>query len=147
MLLVLGRLLGAAVLFEAWPARAMFARMTEAELFARSDLVVVGLWIGQTDLTLTASGPRQGIGAIAVAEVLKGPVGTTLALLALPAVGSPRSSSDPSFRPGDRGAWCLRARPGPDSGLYFADHPQRYARLPEEAATVETLRRLAAAAR
>lgn len=121
--------------------------MTDAELIERSDLVIIGVYAGQANIGLGTEGPRFAVGVITVTEVLKGPAGTTVALMALPPAGMPRSSSDLTFTLGDRGAWCLRSRPGGGSGLYLADHPQRFARLPGELATVDTLRRLATAAR
>lgn len=49
--------------------------------------------------------------------------------------------SDLSWAPGDRGLWLLRVRPGAETGLYLADHPQRFVPAATGAARIETLRK------
>jgi len=104
---------------------AMWEAWTDAELLRRSDLVVIGEWQGVAALNLPAPTGALALGAISVAEVLKGARGQTVVLVVQPGAGSLRSSSDLVYRRGDRGLWLLRARPGGD-GLYLVDHPQRF---------------------
>lgn len=112
----------------------MWMKMSDAELLLRSDLVVIGTWLGPV------SAPN--VGTVAVSEVLKGPAATTQALVMVPAADQPRSSSDLRYREGDMGLWLLRKRPGREAGLYLADHPQRFVPAATEAARIETLREL-----
>ena len=118
----------------------MWARMSEAELVRTSDLIVVGEWIGQSQ----AAGVQSAgdLGVVAVSEVLKGTAGTKLAFVAVRAEGQPVSSSDLSYKRGDRGLWFLRLRRAGEAGIYLADHPQRFVREGAEAAAqVDALRR------
>jgi hypothetical protein len=116
--------------------------MSDGELLQSSDLIVLGTWAGPAEIGLSAAPAetRLNLGAVVVDTVFKGPPGQTLALVVVPAGDRPRRSTDLFYRPGDRGLWLLRSRPGVPSGLYLADHPQRF--LPEatEAARIRTLR-------
>jgi hypothetical protein len=135
------------VLWAALPglSHAMFARLSDEELISRSELIVVGEWLGQSAVGAAALGertPRLDLGAIAIAEVLKGPATQTVALVATPAANAAntaRSGSDVAHKRGERGLWLLRAKPGAPAGIYLADHPQRFE---ADAARIEALRRL-----
>ncbi len=122
---------------------AMFAQMSDEELVRRSDLVVVGEWIGQSRVQLAAGGGPLELGAVTITEVLKGVPGQTLALVATVAGDAPRSSSDMAYRRGDRGLWLLRLRQG-STGIYLADHPQRFIPDAGGAARIEALRKIMA---
>ncbi len=121
------------------PGVAMWAQWSDDELIQRSDLIVVGTWIGQTGVSLS-TGPVDA-GAISVSEVLKGLPAQSLALVVMPSAKAPQSSSDIRYRNGDHGLWLLRVRPGPETGFYLADHPQRFVPASTGAARIETLRR------
>jgi hypothetical protein len=132
------------VLWAALPglSHAMFARFSDDELISRSELIVVGEWLGQSAVGAAALGestPRLDLGAIAIAEVLKGPATQTVALVATTAANTARSGSDVAHKRGERGLWLLRAKPGAPAGIYLADHPQRFE---ADAARIEALRRL-----
>lgn len=103
---------------------AMFAKMSDEELIRRSDLIVIGEWVGQSSLQIGSDSAPMEIGAIAISEVLKGSPGQTLALLAITPAGAPRSGDAISYRRGDKGMWLLRHHG--TKGLYLADHPQRF---------------------
>jgi hypothetical protein len=123
----------------------MWAAMSDEELLRVTDLAVFGRWVGQTSaLKVGGQSPTHDIGAIEVDEVLKGPQGLTLALVAAPAMQGPRSSTDILFRRGARGLWLLRKRSGPESGLYLADHPQRFVAESGNAQRIAALRKLLA---
>lgn len=119
---------------------AMYVQMSDEELIRQSDLVVIGELIGQTPLQTGATGERLELGVIRVSETLKGPPGQTVALLLLPAPDAPRASSDLAYKRGDRGLWLLRQRSSSTTGLYLADHPQRFV-AESSAARIATLRR------
>lgn len=102
---------------------AMWAKMTLEELIHSSDLVVLG--------TLETLGPeRRGrfeIGTIAIEEVLAGRKDLTEATLLVPARDRGiRSSTEVTYRAGQRGVWFLRLQPEPEGMFYLADHPQRF---------------------
>lgn len=120
---------------------AMFAQMSDEELIRRSDLIVVGEWVGQSPLRLPGSSQTLSVGAIRVTEVLKGPKEQGVALVITNSPDAPRSNSDMRYQRGDRGLWLLRANPD-GSGLYFADHPQRYQAEDSADERVKTLRQL-----
>ena len=113
----------------------MWAKMSDAELIAQSDLIVVGEWVGQSAISL--HGTARSLGAVAVSEVLKGDPRQTLALISLPASDAPVASDRVVFKRGDKGLWLLRRADAP--GLYLADHPQRF--VPAGSAGIESLRK------
>lgn len=120
----------------------MFARLTDEQLIGQSDLIVLGEWAGQSQVGAAALGEpvlKMDLGVIAITEVLKGPVGQVLVLVATPSTSGPRSGSDLSHKRGEHGLWLLRIKPGAPSGIYLADHPQRYE---ADATRIEALRRL-----
>ena len=104
----------------------MWVQMSDAELVQRSDLIVQGTWLGQSEVAFSPGPGRLNLGVVAITEVLKGPSASTLVLIVVPGSDAPRSSTDIVYRKGDQGLWLLRARPGGNSGLYLADHPQRF---------------------
>lgn len=121
---------------------AMFVRLSDADLISRSDLIVLGEWMGQSAVGATALGDsaaRLDLGAVAVSDVLKGPAGQTVVFVATPSAEAARTGSDQRHRRGERGLWLLRAMPGAPTGIYLADHPQRFE---AEAARIDALRRL-----
>jgi len=120
----------------------MFAQMSDEELIRRSDLIVVGEWVGQSGVVVSETAGPLELGAISIAEVLKGAPGQSLALVATVAPGAPRTGDDVTYRRGDKGVWLLRLRQGSAKGIYLADHPQRF--IPEAggAAHIAALRRL-----
>lgn len=103
---------------------AMWASLSDDELIRKSDLIVLGEWLGHSILN-TGHSSDLTVGVIAISEVLKGPSTSTVALVSIPAATAPRSSSDLVYRQGDRGLWLLRLRPN-STGIYLADHPQRF---------------------
>jgi hypothetical protein len=119
----------------------MFASMSDDELIQRSDLIVIGEWVGQSSLQWSNTTARIELGAVSIGEVLKGPAGLTLALVAAPLSGGPRSGADVIYRRGDRGLWLLRARPGMNSGVYLADHPQRFVAEGSGSGRIDALRK------
>lgn len=120
----------------------MFARLSDEELIIRSELIVMGEWMGQSAVGATALGesaPRLDLGVVAISEVLKGSAVQTVALVATPSAGAARKSSDLPHKRGERGLWLLRAKVGAPVGIYLADHPQRFEL---DAARIEVLRHL-----
>ena len=120
----------------------MFARLTDEQLVYQSELVVLGEWSGQSAVGAAALGetaPIMDMGVITISEVLKGPPGQMLALVATPSASGFRSGSDVLHKRGERGLWLLRVKPGAPSSVYLADHPQRYEADPTR---IELLRRL-----
>ncbi|NML14829.1 hypothetical protein [Azohydromonas caseinilytica] len=130
----LGGLLG---LLAIGPARAMWARMTEAELVRHSELIVVGEWVSDAPAPLPDT-PAQAVGRIAVSEVWKGPPGLKSVQVVVPS-GLLAASDAITYRRGDRGLWLLRPWQG-GAGLYAADSPQRFVREGSDAALVKALR-------
>lgn len=107
-------------------ASGMWAKLTDPELTAKSQLIVRGE-LGTVKRRQPKDGsPPLWVGEIRVESVLKGPANLEVAHLALPSPEGPRSSTDLGYRAGHRGLWFLRVRPPEGSGLYLADHPQRF---------------------
>jgi len=120
----------------------MFAQMSDEELIRRSDLIILGEWVGQTPLQIAGTAENLVLGAIVISEVVKGPSANSIALIAIAPAAAPRSGDDLSYRRGNRGMWLLRQRPG-STGLYLADHPQRFVSAHDNGVRIETLRRIA----
>ena len=123
---------------------AMWAQMSDAELVASSDLIVVGEWLGQTEVVLQAGATPQAIGVVAVSETLKGTATAGFALVQRPAATAPRSSSDLDFERGQKGLWLLRAKPGGTKAVFLADHPQRFVNAAQDSARIAALKALIA---
>lgn len=118
--------IGAALLLQSAVAIAMWEKLTDAELVARSELIVRGELIGTTRFSPAAGQPALWLGVIRVDEMLKSSAGANVVLLSLPSPERPVSSSDTTYRKGQQGLWFLRPRPPEGSGVYLADHPQRF---------------------
>ena len=110
-------------------AQAMYARMSDAQLIAASDLIVLG--------TLTGSAKKPGaegqrlVGLLKISKTLKGGKAAGTVWLAVPQPGGLQSSSDIAFSPGQSGLWFLRRLAGTGRAVYAADHPQRFVPQPQ----------------
>ena len=120
----------------------MWARLSDEELIASSDLIVMGEWLGETQIALEGAASTQGVGVIAVSEVIKGKREPGFVLVQRPGAGALRSSSDLSFERGQRGLWLLRAKPGGAQGIYLADNPQRFVSESGDGGRIASLKRL-----
>ncbi|HRP27810.1 MAG TPA: hypothetical protein PLG77_05210 [Burkholderiaceae bacterium] len=120
----------------------MWARLSDGELIAGSDLIVMGEWLGETQVAFEGMTRTQGVGVVAISEVLKGQRGPGFVLVERPGAGALRSSSDPSFERGQKGLWLLRAKPGGAQGIYLADNPQRFVSESGDPGRIATLKRL-----
>jgi hypothetical protein len=117
----------------------MWAAMSDDELIQRSDLIVIGEWLGQASVTLPGAAAAVELGVVAVAETWKGSGERSVVhVLAVPAQ-APRSGSDLRFQRGDRGLWLLREQAG-GRGLFLADHPQRFVAAISGKARIDVLR-------
>lgn len=121
---------------------AMWAQMSDAELIASSQAIVVGEWLGQSEVVLEPGASPQTIGVIAVSQTLKGNATGGFALVQRPAQGAPRSGSDLRFERGQKGLWLLRAKPGGTRAIYLVDHPQRFVNAETDAARIAALEAL-----
>lgn len=116
----LALLFGAAALGVLERASAMWVALSDAELIAQSDAIVLG--------ALTGSEPVAGqvLGRIEVRAVLKGAAAARVVHLAMAPAGVARSGSDIRYQAGQDGLWFLRLRNPAEPGIYLADHPQRF---------------------
>lgn len=136
-LLALALLLATAL--PAGVSMAMWSQLTGEELFERSDLIVTGTLVGKTRFR---SGTTElTVGVIKVQETFKG-VPAEVALLILPTAGQPVASDALPRATGDRGLWYLRLRNPAETGLYVADHPQRFVPAAEAEGAIRELRKL-----
>ncbi len=122
-------------------ADAMFVRLSEAELMAQSDVIIVGELIGHTEAAMTPGQPPAYLGVLRVEEVLKGAPGVDTLLLALPRPHRFARSTDLHYQPGQRGLWYLRVRDPRQQGIYAADHPQRFVPMAKAANQLRFLRK------
>ncbi|MFO1197757.1 MAG: hypothetical protein U1E86_12385 [Burkholderiaceae bacterium] len=136
---VLAALSLAALLPEFAPA--MFLRMTDDELLASSDLVVLGEWQGQAPATDGGRPLGRDVGVVRIERVLKGRRAATIVMVVVPGAEAPRSGSDVRFTPGDTGLWFLRKVEFANRDVFAADHPQRFLPARTEAAAIERWRR------
>ena len=120
----------------------MWARLSDEELIASSDLIVMGEWLGETQIALEGAASTQGVAVIAVSDVIKGKREPGFVLVQRRGAGALRSSSDLSFERGQRGLWLLRAKPGGAQGIYLADNPQRFVSESGDGGRIASLKRL-----
>lgn len=112
-------------------AHAMYARMTNAQLIAASDLILLGRLTG-IEKKPDADGTGQRlVGVLQAEEILKGPQRAGPVWLAVKQSGGLQSSSDIAFSTGQTGLWFLRRLPGGGHAIYAADHPQRFVPYPQ----------------
>lgn len=123
-------------------AHAMWVKLTDTELIARSDVIVIGELIGQTRMKRSSDGETLWLGILEIGEVLKGDPSQTMLLLVLPSPEGPRSSSDIFYRKGQRGLWFLHTRRPGEIGLYLADHPQRFLPAPDATDRIKAIRKI-----
>ncbi len=122
-------------------ANAMWVKLSDTELVEKSDVVITAELIGQTQVDINQA--RFVVGVLKVEEVLKGDKGQTIILLALPSTEGPRSSTDIFYKDGQKGLWLLRERKVKgESGIYLADHPQRFVSEKHAVAKVEIIRNI-----
>jgi hypothetical protein len=103
-------------------AKAMWAELSESSLIEQSELIVTGTLLARTLVSVPSAALELHLAVIQIDTVLKG---------------------DPSQRTityvsGQSGLWYLRIRAANESGLFLADHPQRF--VPTERAA-EPIRR------
>lgn len=120
----------------------MFAPYSDRELLEKSDRVVRGEFLGQTEVRFGGQAGTLWLGVVAVREVLKGNPQESVLLIAVPSPTKPVSGSDIVFRPKQEGLWLLAARPGGPVGIYVADHPQRFVPSDGGQAKIDALRAL-----
>lgn len=117
----------------------MWAALSDEELIADSDLIVIGVW---QEVRLPGGAAEENLqGRIAVSEVLKGRKNLTSIRLAQTSHKLLHSSTDLVFRTGDQGLWLLRQSPG-QQDIYLIDHPQRFVPVPGGEQRIRALRRL-----
>ena len=105
-------------------AFAMWEKLSDADLVAKSEVIVRGEVVGLTRLEAPGQGPLA-LAGVKVQETFKGPE-RSLVLVVEPLPEGPISSSDISHAVGTNGLWFLRARPVGPGGVFLADHPQRF---------------------
>jgi len=110
-------------------AMADWAAIPQTQLVEQSAIIAFGTFLGAQVVRLQPDGPPLHIGVLQVSQVSKGPPDGRIVLLQLP---PPRPaglmvSDDITPRPGQTGMWYLRQV---SDGLYAADHPSRFVRMP-----------------
>ena len=122
-------------------ANAMWVKLSDTELVEKSDVVITAELIGQTQVNINQA--TFVVGVLKVEEVLKGDQGQTIILLALPSAEGSRSSTDIFYKDGQKGLWFLRKRKVKgESGIYLADHPQRFVSEKHADAQIEIIRNI-----
>ena len=104
-------------------AQAFWQQMSAKELYEQSELIVIAELIGHTNIKLSPDNTPLRLGILRVEDTLKSESHHAFLLLVLPSPLEPRVSTDIFHQMGQRGLWYLRVH---DSGLYMADHPQRF---------------------
>jgi hypothetical protein len=123
-LLILGLMTPSCLLPTSPPAQAMFAQYTDADLVQSSPLIVNGKFLGETHIILEKDQINLNLGIIQIDEVLKGD-SAKFVLLALPR-NAHIVSEVVTYHAGQKGLWFLQPRMPEETGIYRADHPQRF---------------------
>ena len=120
-------------------ANAMWVKLSDTELVEKSDVIITAELIGQTQVDINQA--KFVVGVLKVEEVLKGDKDQTIIMLALPSAEGPHSSTDIFYKDGQKGLWFLRKRKvKEESGIYLADHPQRFVSEKHADAQIEIVR-------
>jgi hypothetical protein len=131
------------LLFTATPVLAMWAKYSNADLIEKSELIVEARFMGTTEVLLPNQQHPLSLGVLQVSKVLKGKPQTEVVLLALPSKSGLVSSTDIHYRQGQVGLWFLYQKSGGISGVYYADHPQRFLPSDSKGPAAEELRKMA----
>lgn len=102
----------------------MWEKLSDADLVAKSELIVRGDLVGTTRLEVPGQGPLT-VAGVRIRGQYKG-AAQTLVLVLQPSPERPVSSSDIRHPASSDGLWFLRPRPGGPAGVFMADHPQRF---------------------
>lgn len=102
----------------------MYARLSESELIARSQVIVKGRYLGQIRVDFEW-GKSVLVGAIEVESVLKGDAGLKVVYCKAKEANNRLNSEDIAYKEGQAGLWLLAAIPE-KPGLHEANHPQRF---------------------
>ena len=130
-----------ALIFDWKGALALWAPLSDTDLIETSDLIVVGTLSKRITARDPADGRIQTIGVIDVDEILKGDRATKTVRLALPALEGPVSSSDITYKIGQKGLWFLRLLAPKEAEIYTADHPQRFVPFANAGPRIEAIRK------
>ncbi len=132
-------MLAIALLFRFAGANAMWVELTQQELVLGSNLIVIGRLVGETRVSDCADGADFIVGVIRIDRVLKGDATQGVALLALRPARTAHISTQLEHGIGQQGLWFLRERRAGKTGLYLADHPQRFVPMAVAADLIRTV--------
>ncbi len=131
-----------ALILSFYEAHSMWPELSQMELIEQSSLIVTGSLIGRTAVTIEPEGGNLTLGVINIDTVLKGDQNQTVALLMLPSPSGLALASIIDYEVGQSGLWFLKLRTPQESGLYLADHPQRFVPMAEAAGQIEALKKI-----
>ena len=120
-------------------AQAMYARMSDAQLIAASDLIVLGTLTGFSKKPDPDGSGQRVVGLLKVDKALKGGKTSGTVWLDVPQPGGLQSSSDVGFSRGQSGLWFLRRVSASSQPIYAADHPQRFVPHPQAEETARAV--------
>jgi hypothetical protein len=108
-------------------SKAMWAELSESSLIEQSELIVTGTLLSRTQVSVPSAALELHLAVIQIDTVLKGDPSQRAVLLVLPApTPGFHHSGTITYVPGQTGLWYLRIRAKNESGLFLADHPQRF---------------------
>lgn len=103
----------------------MYAKLTDEELIARSDLIVHGEYVGEREIAFSW-GAEVRVGVIEVKRVVKGSGAMEEVYVLVPSVGGPIASDQMRFEKGQSGLWLLKEMKPERNGLYQVETPQMF---------------------
>jgi hypothetical protein len=104
---------------------AMWVRMSDEDLVKASQVIVKATLVEIKTIDLQGAKGSSRLGTLRVEKTYKGVPELTDIQLALPPEPRLHSSTDIIYQTGQTGLWFLREQEA-GSGLYLADHPQRF---------------------
>jgi len=108
-------------------AQAMWVKMSDCELINNSVLIVQAEFAGKARVQLSNNLTPAEPGILKVSKVFKGKVELADILIDQPKSSSGViSSSDIIYKKGQKGVWFLAEGKDTDSGIYYANNPQRF---------------------
>jgi hypothetical protein len=105
-------------------AYALWVKMTECELVEQSTLIVLGEYMGESQIQPTEQSLISRLGVINVETMLKGTAEDIVFIEQ--AYSAIKNSSDIQYKTQEKGIWFLKPSPMYRSGVFLANHPQRF---------------------
>jgi hypothetical protein len=126
-----------ALIFSSTGAPASWARYSDTDLIAQSDLIVVGTDTKSAKFVDPGNGASRMVGEIEIETILKGQPAKRSIRLKIRQPSARVLATGITHKIGQKGLWYLRLLKLEKGEIYAADHPQRFVPMAEAGPQIE----------